>query len=167
MASDEAQRATARDVRVLPHGWPRAREGLELCYTVLLEPFGVPRDAPWDHIEPGAEHVVAFGSAADTAEEAPILGYARLLPVDPDGWAQLRQVAVVQELRGQGVGRGLVDAAEARARELGGIGLWLNARLPAVGFYERLGYEVFSGEFITGLASLPHVRMRRRFGEGG
>jgi predicted GNAT family N-acyltransferase len=160
---------TGAYLEVLPHEWARAHEGLELCYRVLLEPFGVSREAPWDHVEPRAEHVVAFGDAEPTDEfdgsEAPLLGYARLLPADADGFMQLRQVAVVEAARGLGIGRALVRVAERRALEEGAVGLWLNARLSAVQFYERLGYAVFSEEFVTGLANLPHVRMRRRLGE--
>ena len=44
--------------------------------------------------------------------------------------------------------------------ESGGAELWCNARLPAVGFYRRGGFEVVSDEFdVPGIG--PHVVMAR------
>jgi ribosomal protein S18 acetylase RimI-like enzyme len=56
------------------------------------------------------------------------------------------EVATLQAERdGAGVGRALMDAVQARARELGARRLWLittNANLRAIGFYQRYGMEL-------------------------
>ena len=52
----------------------------------------------------------------------------------------MRQVAVVGDLQGQGIGTALVKRSEAMARELGFRRMILHARETAVAFYEKLGY---------------------------
>ena len=51
-------------------------------------------------------------------------------------------MAVEEDARGQGIGRALVERLEELAAEQGAERVMLNARSEAIGFYERLGYEV-------------------------
>jgi amino-acid N-acetyltransferase len=57
----------------------------------------------------------------------------------------LRSVVVAPELRGTGIGRGLVEAAERQAREAGIRELYLLTET-AVDWFPRLGYEVVPRE---------------------
>ena len=60
------------------------------------------------------------------------------------GWLSVHILWVAQELRGRGVGRQLLLAAEAEARARGCCHAHLNTfSFQALGFYERLGYRVF------------------------
>jgi predicted GNAT family N-acyltransferase len=72
---------------------------------------------------------------------------------------KMRQVAVDPHTQGTGVGRILVEASEAKARELGYAEIELNARETAVPFYLKLGYEVVGETF--GEVGLPHKKMRK------
>jgi predicted GNAT family N-acyltransferase len=79
---------------------------------------------------------------------------------DVEGLAlgKVMQVAVDPQLQSQGIGRKVMVAIEARAfGELGLDGLYCHAQLPAVGFYERLGWAVDSARFDE--AGIPHHRM--------
>ena len=59
-------------------------------------------------------------------------------------WFFVVGLVVPQALRGQGLGRELMQRAEAFAREQGMIGLWLDTfDFQARGFYEKLGFTVF------------------------
>lgn len=58
------------------------------------------------------------------------------------GWLFIDAVWVADSWRGQGAGRMLMAAAEARARDLGCHAVWLDT-FQARGFYEALGYTVF------------------------
>jgi GNAT superfamily N-acetyltransferase len=79
--------------------------------------------------------------------------FARLGADGPEG--QLRGMAVAPAARGGGVGLTLVRAIEAAHPE----GLWCNARVSALGFYEGAGWRVISETFdIPGVG--PHVKMR-------
>jgi ribosomal protein S18 acetylase RimI-like enzyme len=60
------------------------------------------------------------------------------------GWLYLATVAVSAELRGQGWGRQLIEAAEAVGVQRGCQYVWLDTySFQARPFYEKLGYQVF------------------------
>lgn len=59
-------------------------------------------------------------------------------------WLFVKYLALPPEARGQGQGSALMRAAEAEARRLDCIGVWLDTfSFQARGFYEKLGYGVF------------------------
>ncbi len=77
-----------------------------------------------------------------------------------EGW-RLRGMATEADVRGAGFGTALLAAAIEHVAASGGRELWCNARLVAVGFYQRAGFGVVSEEFdIPGIG--PHVVMARR-----
>jgi GNAT superfamily N-acetyltransferase len=63
------------------------------------------------------------------------------------GQWRIRGMAVVDDRRGQGIGAALLDAAIEHARRQGGSLVWCNARLRAVPFYRRHGFEVVGEPF--------------------
>ena len=69
-------------------------------------------------------------------------------------------MATEPDVRGSGFGTALLAACLEHVAASGGRELWCNARLGAVGFYRRAGFEVVSEEFdIAGIG--PHVVMAR------
>lgn len=65
-------------------------------------------------------------------------------------WCRLTALVVRKGMRGQGIGRRLVERVEAEARTLGCEQLELNSgdqRVDAHAFYEHLGYERVSQRF--------------------
>ena len=57
----------------------------------------------------------------------------------------------------------VLDASVAHVAAEGGGELWCNARVPALGFYQRCGFEVEGDEFeIDGIG--PHVVVTRTVG---
>ncbi len=69
-------------------------------------------------------------------------------------------MATEPDVRGAGFGAALVAACIEHVATSGGGELWCNARVGAVGFYRRVGFEVVSGEFdIPGIGA--HVVMAR------
>lgn len=64
---------------------------------------------------------------------------ARLHIVDAET-AKIERVCVAAEYRGQGIGRKLIEAAEAWAKEHGTKKTIITSQTQAVGFYESLNY---------------------------
>lgn len=59
-------------------------------------------------------------------------------------WLFVELLAVPEAARGQGLGRALMQQAEAIAREAGCAGIWLDTyEFQARGFYEGLGFTLF------------------------
>jgi len=60
------------------------------------------------------------------------------------GWLFIRYLWVSDGLRGKGIGRRLMAAGETRALERGSDSAWVDTfSFQALGFYLKLGYEVF------------------------
>ena len=74
---------------------------------------------------------------------------------------QLRGMAVEPDARSSGIGRQLIHACESFTRENGVALLWCNARVTALGFYRKLGFEIVSAEFEIPDVG-PHFRMALR-----
>lgn len=125
----------------------------DLCYETLHRPFDVSRNDDWGNDDPASSHLVALADGR-------VIGYGRLL-VEGD-LGHIRQVAVYQEWRGMGIGSWIVHALLELACSKGLPHVFLNARLTAVGLYERRGFTVVSPEpFPMPRTFLPHVRMER------
>jgi len=130
----------------------------DLRERVLLRAVGLDMDgfrAGWPGIEEQSDHFVAVtpqhrgGTPIDV-----VVGCAMLIPAD----GKLMQMAVDPQRQGEGIGRMLVAAVEARAfGELGITRLYCHARDVAVGFYQRLGWRVEGDEFTE--VGVPHHKM--------
>jgi ribosomal protein S18 acetylase RimI-like enzyme len=152
--SDEVQAPDGITLSYVAGDDPLMREVADLCYETLHRPFDVSRNDDWGNADPCSWHLVALSDGL-------VVGYARLLA--EGDWGHVRQVAVYPEYRGRGIGTALVSHLLELAREQGLPRVYLNARLAAVGLYERAGFAVVSREpFPMPRTFLPHVRMERR-----
>jgi len=77
----------------------------------------------------------------------------------PGAGAKVRQIAVDEAWRGQGIGAELIQRAEAVVRERGMRRVLLHARVTARGFFEKLGYSATSAVFIE--VAIPHIKMEK------
>lgn len=135
---------------------PRMADVHALRHEALFAPFGIPRDDRWDDAGEDRYHLAA-------QSDGRVVGYACLL-IDVSGAGHVRQVSVRPDLQGSGVGRALMSEVDAQAARLGLPLLWLNARITAEPFYQRLGYATVSDRFPSGRTRMPHVRMQKHPG---
>lgn len=91
-------------------------------------------------------------------EEDKMLGCCMLIK-QGDGQVRLRQMAVLNNLQGKGIGRALIQFAENIARDQGYKKITMHARKPVTGFFEKLGYTVSSDEFLE--ITIPHFEMEK------
>lgn len=103
--------------------------------------------------------------AALTADET-VVATASIRP-EPCPWQperdnswRLRSMATEPELRGQGVGSAVLNAALAHVAMAGGGLVWCNARTPAQSFYQRAGFAPHGDEWEDPQIG-PHVQMWR------
>jgi GNAT superfamily N-acetyltransferase len=92
-------------------------------------------------------------------EDDDLLGCCMIVEENPTT-ARLRQMAVLNNLQGKGVGRALMQFAENLARDRGYKVLSMHARKNAIGFYEKVGYKVKGDEFTE--ITIPHYLMEKQ-----
>lgn len=126
-------------------------EASEIRRIVFIVEQQVPQEEEWDGRDALCLHFLI-------RHQGRALGTARLLP---DG--HLGRVAVLEEGRGLGLGRRLVEAAIEAARRQGHAHLELAAQLQAIPFYERLGFTAYGDEFLD--AGIPHRNMSLPLGD--
>jgi ribosomal protein S18 acetylase RimI-like enzyme len=81
-----------------------------------------------------------------------------LVEEEPDT-VRLRQMAVVNDVQGKGIGRALMQFAENLARDRGYRRITMHARKNALGFYEKMGYKKKGEEFEE--ITIPHYVMEK------
>ena len=72
---------------------------------------------------------------------------------------RLRQMAVMNDLQGKGIGKALMQFAENLARDRGYKKITMHARRDASGFYEKMGYRRIGDEFKE--ITIPHYVMEK------
>lgn len=87
-----------------------------------------------------------------------ILACVVAAPLSPTE-VKLRQMAVHPGFQGQGLGRKLLELAEAELVKRGFENVFLHARMSAIGFYSKLAYQECGDEFLE--IGIPHVKMQK------
>ncbi|WP_439133882.1 GNAT family N-acetyltransferase [Pseudomaricurvus sp.] len=77
--------------------------------------------------------------------------------IDLEDHGRIGRVAVMQNSRQYGWGRKIMEALEEEARRAGLKSVWLHAQESALGFYEKLGYQVHGDAFME--AGILHKPM--------
>ncbi len=139
-------------LKIIDHGSEEYQLMVKLRDDILRKPLGLTFTP--EELEKEKENmlIAAF-------EEEQILGCCMLVEEPPSG-IRLRQMAVLNDLQGKGIGRALMNFAENLARDRGFRAVTMHARKNAVGFYEKMGYRVTSDEFTE--VNIPHYVMEKK-----
>ncbi|MEO6917388.1 MAG: GNAT family N-acetyltransferase [Chitinophagaceae bacterium] len=138
-------------LKIIDHGSKEYEQMLRLRAEILRKPLGL--EFSNDELQQEKDEILigAF-------EDEKMLGCCMIVRND-DQKCRLRQMAVLNNLQGKGIGRALMSFAENIARDQGFKKLNMHARKTALGFYERLGYTVVGEEF--GEVTIPHFEMEK------
>ena len=138
-------------LKIIDHGSPEYQQMVQLRYEILRKPLGL--NFTPDELEKEKEEILIAAY-----EDEKMLGCCMLVKVSPTT-VRLRQMAVLNNLQGKGIGRALMQFGENIARDRGFKKITMHARKTATGFYEKLGYEVTGEEFEE--VNLPHYIMSK------
>lgn len=138
-------------LKIIDYGTPEYRQMLKMRDEILRKPLGLKISN--DEIEKEKDNlfIAAF-------EDEQMLGCCMIVEMDPRK-ARLRQMAVLNNLQGKGIGRALIQFAENIARDHGYRVMSMHARKPTVPFFEKMGYKVTGSEFIE--ITIPHYEMEK------
>lgn len=136
-------------LKIIDYGTREYQQMLKLRDDILRKPLGL-KFSP-DEIEKEKENLLICAF-----EDDDMLGCCMLVKEDLTT-VRLRQMAVLNDLQGKGIGKALTIFAENLARDHGYRIMNMHARKIAVGFYEKMGYTVQGDEFIE--LTIPHYVM--------
>jgi ribosomal protein S18 acetylase RimI-like enzyme len=138
-------------LKIIDHGSREYQQMVHLRNEILRRPLGL-QFTP-EELEQEKEEILigAF-------EEEKMLGCCMLIMEAPNS-VRLRQMAVLNNLQGKGIGRALMQFAENIARDRGFHKITMHARKTAIGFYEKLGYRTSGQEFEE--VTIPHYIMEK------
>ena len=138
-------------LKIIAFNSPEYQKMVHLRTDILRTPLGLTltkEDLALD------KNDILIGYFNDSCAE--LLACCVLTKIDED-IIKLRQMAVVENWQGKGIGRELILFAEKFAKKQGFNQMVMNARKVAIGFYQKLGYKIVSDEFIE--VTIPHVKM--------
>lgn len=128
--------------------WPQYRDQLlAIRFEVFVHEQGVPIEEEHDSLDESCIHALA------TLDGEPI-GTGRLLPTGKIG-----RMAVLAKHRQRGIGALLLHKLIDLARSRGFAGVYLDAQVGAIAFYERHGFAANGPVFKD--AGIDHRRMTR------
>lgn len=139
-----------------------ALDGRALRMSVLR-----PRQQPGEPMyaregDPGTAHYAVQDPGGAVLAVGSVMEEGHPHAPHPGDW-RVRGMATAPELRGRGLGKLVLAALEAHARERGGRRMWCNARTGARGFYELQGWRPEGEEYeIEGIG--PHFLMTKPLG---
>ena len=147
-------------LKIIDHGTPEYHQMIKLRDDILRKPLGLSFSQEELMQEKDQILIGAF-------DEDKMLGCCMLVN-EGEGVVRLRQMAVNNNLQGKGIGRALMNFAENIARDQGFRRLTMHARKTAIGFYEHLGYQICSEDFLEGTNHnyLMEMRLREYQGQG-
>jgi GNAT superfamily N-acetyltransferase len=139
-------------LKILDHGSPEYRQMVKLRDDILRKPLGLGFSPEELDKEKDNMLIAAF-------EDEDMLGCCMLVEESPS-IVRLRQMAVLNDLQGKGIGRALMGFAENLARDRGYKVISMHARKNTIGFWEKMGYKVSGDEFTE--ITIPHYIMEKK-----
>ena len=137
---------------IIDHGTPKYQQMVKLREDILRKPLGL-------HFTPEELESEKDNLLMAAYEDDELLGCCMLVEEDPQT-VRLRQMAVLNDLQGKGVGKALMSFAENLARDRGYQTITMHARKNDIGFYEKMGYRVNGAEFEE--ITIPHYVMEKQ-----
>ncbi len=139
-------------LKIIDHGSFEYKQMVKLREDILRKPLGL-------SISPGELELEKENMLIGAFEDEDMLGCCMLVEKDTSS-VRLRQMAVLNDLQGKGIGRALMNFAENLARDRGYAVIFMHARKNVVGFYEKMGYVVAGDEFTE--ITIPHFLMEKK-----
>jgi predicted GNAT family N-acyltransferase len=125
----------------------------DLRWRILRAPWGEPKGSEVDEIEEQCFHIMV-------SNDGQVVGVGRL-QYNSDDEAQIRYMAVQNAYEGNGIGRMIVNTLEQKAMEKNISTIVLDAREPATGFYQKLGYSIEKKSYVL-FDQIQHFRMSKQ-----
>jgi GNAT superfamily N-acetyltransferase len=138
-------------LKQIDHGSKEYQQMVTLRFEIMRKPLGLSFSTEELAKEKNDILIGAF-------DEDEMTGCCILTDIS-SGSVKLRQMAVLKNMQGKGIGETIIQFAENIARDKGYRTLTMHARDTALGFYEKYGYKVEGEGFIE--INIPHHIMKK------
>ena len=139
-----------KNLEILLQPWKEASQAAySIREQVFIQEQKVPEDLELDEFDPLATHALAY-------QDGQCIGTARLVDLG-NGHAQIGRMAVLANVRGQGIGRQILEKLIHTANAGGFKSLILHSQVSAMPFYEKLGFTADGPQYEE--AGIPHRNM--------
>lgn len=138
-------------LKQIDHGSKEYQQMVTLRFEIMRKPLGLSFSTEELAKEKNDILIGAF-------DEDEMTGCCILTDIS-SGSVKLRQMAVLKNMQGKGIGETIIQFAENIARDKGYKTLTMHARDTAIGFYEKYGYKVEGGGFVE--INIPHHIMKK------
>jgi GNAT superfamily N-acetyltransferase len=138
-------------LKQIDHGSKEYQQMVTLRFEIMRKPLGLSFSTEELAKEKNDILIGAF-------DEDEMTGCCILTDIS-SGSVKLRQMAVLKNMQGKGIGEMIIQFAENIARDKGYRTLTMHARDTAIGFYEKYGYKVEGEGFIE--INIPHHIMKK------
>ena len=139
-------------LKIIDYGSYDYRKMIKLRDDVLRKPLGL-------SFAPGELEKEKDNMLIGAFEEEDMLGCCMLVEENAE-LVRLRQMAVLNNLQGKGIGRALINFAENLARDRGYRTISMHARKGTTLFFEKMGYKITSPEFVE--ITIPHYVIKKK-----
>lgn len=127
------------------------QQAFKIREEVFVKEQGVPLEDEfdeYDQLNGNCEHILVY-------HEGEAVGTGRVRVVE--GVGKLERICILKSYRKLGIGKVIVQGLENIAKEKGLEKVKLHGQTHAEGFYQKLGYETASDEFMED--GIPHYLM--------
>ncbi len=144
----------ANNIKIVEPHTPKEFEAYFLLrYELLRKPWNQAIGSEKDEYENSAFHAMACD------EKNNVVGVCRL-QLNSSTEAQLRYMAVKNNMQGLGIGKKLINYLEKKAQKKGATKMILQARENAIDFYKKCGYSIVEKSYLM-WGEIQHYLMEK------
>lgn len=140
-------------VKLIKHNSPEYHQACQLRYRLFFAEHNLPWNVVLDKNQASYYHAVILQDC--------VVAYGQLVP-HSNRIYQICQMVVEPKYQNQNLGRKIVSTLIQIAKAQNAIAITLDARLTAVGFYQKSGFQTCGTEFPSTTTGVPHIQMYKK-----
>jgi predicted GNAT family N-acyltransferase len=141
------------NIKAIKYNSQEFQQACQLRYELFFAEHHLPWDIVQDQRQKDYFHAAIL-------KQNLVVAYGQLVPQDNRIY-QICQMVVEPDYQGQNYGSSILYFLIEKAQQEGAIALTLNARLSAVGFYQKFGFQTQRAQFPSSTTGIPHITMNQ------
>ena len=140
-------------VKLIKYNSPEYHQACQLRYRLFFAEHNLPKNVVLDESHANYYHAAIIQDR--------VIAYGQLVP-HPNRIYQICQMVVEPSYQNQSLGKNILSTLIQIAKHQNAIVITLNARLTAVGFYQKLWFQTCGTKFPSTITGVPHIKMYKK-----